>query len=225
MSQTVERTERGEHREAGEIVRYSLFDRILHWFVALTFVYLMLSGLALGYPRMTWLYDVLGGGQSVRWLHPVVGVAFTVGVVVMLVAWVRDMTFGSVDRQWAKRLRTYTSQGHTDLDVGRYNAGQKGYFWYALVTGILLLLTGIPLWFPDSLALGLLRVSRVLHHVLFLLTVAGFIVHVYMSTAMFPGTLSALTSGTVTRRWAAWHHPAWFRDRDRKDRSSTTAAE
>ncbi|MPZ89698.1 MAG: hypothetical protein GEU81_16900, partial [Nitriliruptorales bacterium] len=118
-----------------------------------------------------------------------------------------------------------TSQGHTDLDVGRYNAGQKGYFWYALVTGILLLLTGIPLWFPDSLALGLLRVSRVLHHVLFLLTVAGFIVHVYMSTAMFPGTLSALTSGTVTRRWAAWHHPAWFRDRDRKDRSSTTAAE
>jgi len=41
-------------REEG-IVRYSLAERILHWFVALTFIYLMLSGVAVGYPRMAWL--------------------------------------------------------------------------------------------------------------------------------------------------------------------------
>jgi formate dehydrogenase subunit gamma len=205
-----------------EIQRYSLFDRVLHWFIALTFIYLVLSGLALGYPRMTWLYDALGGGQTVRWLHPVIGVVMTVAVAVMFVAWVRDMLFNSTDRQWVRSLRTYVRDGHTDADVERYNAGQKGYFWYAVITALLLLITGIPLWFPDSFAAGLLQASRFSHHALFLLAVAGFIVHVYMSTAMFPGTMSAMTEGTVTRRWAAFHHPAWFR---RTERESAPAGE
>jgi formate dehydrogenase subunit gamma len=65
-------------REEQGLVRYSLFDRILHWFVALTFIYLMLSGLALGYPRMAWLYDVLGGGSTVESVHPWVGAGFTI---------------------------------------------------------------------------------------------------------------------------------------------------
>jgi formate dehydrogenase subunit gamma len=207
-----------EHRT---IRRYSLGERILHWFVGLTFVYLMLSGFALAYPRMSWLYDVLGGGQTVRAVHPVVGVLFTVGVVLMVVVWVRDMRLTTVDREWARRLGTYVRSGHTGLDVDRFNAGQKGYFWYVLVTAVLLLLTGIPLWFPDIAALGFLRAMRVTHHVFFLLAVAGFIIHVYMSTAMFPGTITSMTSGEVSRGWAAHHHPRWFRKYDpaRADRT------
>jgi len=46
--------------------------------------------------------------------------------------------------------------------------------------------------------------------------IGGFIIHVYMSTVMFPGTLSAMTTGRVSRAWAAWHHPAWFRVQDRR---------
>jgi cytochrome b subunit of formate dehydrogenase len=32
-----------------------------------------------------------------------------------------------------------------------------------------------------------------------------------MSTVFLPGTMSSMTTGRVTRRWAAWHHPRWFR--------------
>lgn len=60
-----------------EVIRYRVSDRVAHWWVAGTFIYLMLSGLALGYPRATWLYDILGGGQTVRFMHPWAGVAFT----------------------------------------------------------------------------------------------------------------------------------------------------
>jgi formate dehydrogenase subunit gamma len=197
-----------------EIVRYSLADRVAHWFVAITFIYLMLSGLALGYPRTAWLYDILGGGQTVRFLHPWVGVAFMLGIVYMLFAWTRDMLFDDSDREWTRNMRAYVREGHVDVDVGRYNAGQKGYYWFAVVTGVLLLLTGIPLWYPWMLGAGWNQVARLLHHVLFLLTVGGFIIHVYMSTAMFPGTIRGMTSGRVERRWAAFHHPRWFRDRD-----------
>jgi formate dehydrogenase subunit gamma len=200
-----------EVRYGSGIVRYTLADRILHWGVALTFIYLMLSGFALGYPRMAWLYDVLGGGQTVRFLHPWVGVAFTAGIVIMLFKWVRDMLFDDVDREWRRRLRVYVKEGHVDLDIGKYNAGQKGYYWFAVVTGVLLLITGLPLWLPATLSSGWNQVARLLHHALFLLTIGGFIIHVYMSTTMFPGTFGSMTSGRVERRWAAFHHPRWFR--------------
>jgi formate dehydrogenase subunit gamma len=201
--------------EPGEgVVRYSLAERILHWFVALTFIYLMLSGFALGYPRMAWLYDVLGGGQTVRFLHPIVGIAFTVGFVLMLVVWVRDMVFDAKDRAWARDLRNYVREGHSSVDIDRFNAGQKGYFWFAVVTGVLLLLTGIPLWFPGLMSAGWNQFARLLHHAVFLLTVGGFIIHVYMSTVMLPGTMPGMTGGRVTRAWAAWHHPSWFRKQE-----------
>jgi formate dehydrogenase subunit gamma len=200
--------------DRGELVRYSLFDRVTHWFVAVTFIYLMLSGLALGYPRTAWLYDILGGGQTVRFLHPIVGVAFTIGIVVMLVAWFGDMVFEKLDREWARNLGSYAREGHTDLDVGRFNAGQKGYYWFAVISGILLFLTGIPLWFPTLFGGALHLAMRLTHHALFLLSVGGFILHVYMSTAMFPGTMRGMTEGRVSRRWAAWHHPRWFRNEE-----------
>ncbi|MGH2750116.1 MAG: formate dehydrogenase subunit gamma [Actinomycetota bacterium] len=196
------------------ILRYSLAERVLHWSVALTFIYLMLSGFALGYPRMAWLYDVLGGGQTVRFLHPIVGVAFTIGVVLMLVLWLRDMVFDARDRAWARDLRSYVREGHSQVDIDRFNAGQKGYFWFAVVTGVALLITGLPLWFPGLMSSGWNQFARLLHHAIFLLTVGGFIIHVYMSTVMLPGTMPGMTGGRVTRAWAAWHHPSWFRKQE-----------
>jgi formate dehydrogenase subunit gamma len=202
-----------ERREA-TIERYSATERIVHWIVGITMIYLILSGLALGYPRMAWLYDILGGGQTVRWLHPIVGVAFTAGVIVMLFMWLRDMLFDDSDREWMRGLRTYVREGHSVADVGRFNAGQKGYYWFAVITGLLLLITGIPLWFPDLLSSGWNQVSRLVHHIVFLLSVAGFIIHVYMSAVMLPGTMAGMTSGRVSRAWAAWHHPRWFRSKE-----------
>ena len=212
MTTVAHRTET-QRREAG-VERYSMFERVLHWFVTITMIYLILSGLALGYPRTAWLYDILGGGQTVRFLHPIVGVAFTIGVIVMLFAWLRDMLFDDSDRQWARDLGRYVREGHSEADVGRFNAGQKGYFWFAVVTGILLLLTGLPLWFPSLLNAGWNQFARLFHHVLFLLSVGGFIIHVYMSTVMLPGTVEGMTSGRVSRSWAAWHHPRWFRSKE-----------
>ncbi len=204
--------------EGGEITRYGFFERIVHWFVALTFVALLVSGLALAYPRMAWLATVFGGGQTMRWLHPVIGVGFSVGLCLMLALWVKDCLFTTVDWEWFRRLGQYLREGHAGLDVGKYNGGQKGYFWWSIVTGLALLATGIPLWFPLGVGSGFLRAMRISHHLFFLLALAGFIIHVYLSTAAFPGTMAAMTSGKVTRAWAAWHHSRWFREHDQGGR-------
>jgi len=198
--------------EPQEITRYKLFERVVHWEVAVTFVALMLSGMALAYPRVAWLSGLFGGGQTMRAAHPWIGVAFTVGVLAMLVLWARHMRFERGDREWVRRLPRYTRDGHTGLDVGRFNAGQKGYFWVVIVASLVLLLSGIPLWYPWMLSSGWNQWSRLVHHAAYLLMVAGFIIHVYMSTALLPGTMTAMTTGKVSRRWAAWHHPRWFRE-------------
>ncbi len=223
MSRVAERPVSGATAEPETVQRYSFFDRVLHWTTTLAFLYLFLSGLALGYPRMAWLYDILGGGQTVRYLHPIIGVVFTVGVVVMLVVWFREMLFREPDGLWVRRVGRYAREGHVGLDVGKYNAGQKGYFWWALITGVLLLLTGIPLWFPHRWVAEVEQVARLAHHALFLLAVAGAIVHTFMSTVLLPGTMRSMTTGKVTRAWAAWHHPRWFRDQERSAEESDAA--
>jgi formate dehydrogenase subunit gamma len=207
--------------ESGEgLQRYNLFERILHWTVAITFIALLLSGLALGYPRLYWLSGLFGGGQTMRAAHPWIGVVFTAGILVMLVMWAKPMRTDAEDRMWLRRIREYVATGHNGVDNGRWNAGQKLYFWFSVVFAVILLITGIPLWFPSSWGSGLLQWSRFLHHVVFLLTVAGFIIHVLLSALIFPGTMDGMTSGRVSTAWAAHHHPRWFREqRDRAERA------
>jgi formate dehydrogenase subunit gamma len=205
--------------------RYNLFERIVHWTVAITFIALMLSGLALGYPRLYWLSGLFGGGQTMRAAHPWIGIVFTVGIVAMLVMWAKPMRTDAEDRRWMKEIRQYVSTGHSDVDTGRWNAGQKIYFWYSVVLAMILLVTGIPLWFPSSWGGGLLQWSRFIHHVMFLLAVAAFIIHVLLSALLFPGTMDGMTSGRVSTAWAAHHHPRWFREQrdggERVDQAET----
>ncbi len=203
----------GSSAEHG-ILRYVFAERLVHWFVALTFIALMVSGLALGYPRAYFLSGLFGGGQTMRFLHPWFGVGFTLGLLWMLVKWTRDMRFTAADREWARKFKTYASSGHSGVDTGRYNAGQKGYYWASIVGGVVLFITGLPLWYPWLTGSGIHQIARLLHHATFLFMVGGFMIHVYLSTVGFPGTLSAMTTGRVTRAWAAYHHPGWFRERD-----------
>ena len=218
MSEILTAEERERERRPGVIVRHTFGIRVMHWWTAITFIYLLLSGFALGYPRMAWLQNLMGGGQSVRFLHPWVGLGFVVGLGFMLVTWIREMTFHSHDRKWFRQLETYIRTGHTNTDTDKWNAGQKSYYWFSIVNGLLMLLTGIPLWIPDLLPRTLNLVSRFGHHGLFLLAAGFFIIHVYLSTAAFPGTFRSMTSGTVERAWAAFHHPRWFRRLERKSK-------
>jgi formate dehydrogenase subunit gamma len=211
--------------ESPDLVRYTLFERLLHWVVAISFVALMLSGLALAYPRLAWLSGLFGGGQTMRAAHPWIGLVFTAGLVLMLLVWGRGMWLDRSDWTWFRRLREYARHGHVAVDSGRWNGGQKGYFWASLVLGIVLLVTGLPLWFPSIAETGIRQLSRLAHNAAFLLMVGGFIVHVLLSAFLFSGTMAGMTSGRVTRAWAAWHHPRWYREQVAAERAATERSE
>ena len=70
-------------RPPGYIERYDAATRINHWIVAISFVLVALSGLALFHPAMFWLTNLFGGGPWTRILHPFIG-CFMVGLFFLL---------------------------------------------------------------------------------------------------------------------------------------------
>ena len=201
---------------ARRVLRYSFRERAVHAGAALSYVYLLLTGLAFWTPALYWLAIVLGGGYLSRLLHPWVGVLFSMVVFNMYVMWRRDMRTTDADRAWRKEILRYIrNEDATMPPAGRFNFGQKQLFWLMVAGGLALLVSGVALWLVASIPreLRVLRDAAVLvHAVAALLTIGGFIVHLYMGLLVVPGGLSAILHGEVTERFARHHHPLWLAD-------------
>ena len=136
---------------SGKIVRYAFLERLVHWIAAISYVYLLLTGLAFWTPALFWLAIVLGGGFLSRALHPAVGVAFAAIVLWMYSIWRRDMRITAVDRDWRKAMRHYVrNEDHLVPAAGRFNYGQKVLFWVLVWGALVLLVSGIVLWFATA---------------------------------------------------------------------------
>jgi formate dehydrogenase subunit gamma len=78
----------------------------------------------------------------------------------------------------------------------------------------------LVLWFTEYIPWSLrpLRYAAVLvHPIAFLVTMGGFIIHVYVGTAMVRGGFNAIVRGYVTKSWARYHHRLWFERISRQD--------
>jgi formate dehydrogenase subunit gamma len=202
---------------AARVVRYTFRERVVHLAAAVSYVYLLLTGLAFWTPAMYWLAVVLGGGYLSRVLHPWVGLVFSGAVAIMYAIWRRDMRTTDADRAWRKAVLHYIRNEDAKVPAAsRFNFGQKQLFWIMVGGGLALLVSGLVLWFVASLPweLRALRYAAVLvHAVAALVTIGGFIVHLYMGLLVVPGGLSAILHGTVSEQWARHHHPLWLADR------------
>lgn len=203
-----------------ELLRHSTYTRVVHWTVAALFILALLSGFALYTPWLyRWLTPLFGSGPRARELHPWFGLAFVVAFVFLFVHWLRPMKWTSDDGRWMRSLRAYVTNEHA-LEpeyVGFFNAGQKLYFWAILITAILFVVTGILMWFPNTFGRITFAVSYFVHDIAALVMLVALIVHFYEGTAQQPGTFRAMTRGTVERRWAWTHHPAWYRGATGRD--------
>ncbi len=196
------------------IERYNLRERAMHWLTALTFMYGLATGLAFYSPHLFWLAVILGGGPTSRFWHPVISLLFFAGTIWMHDMWHREMAMTETDKRWLKRMENYAKNRDELMPLQeRFNAGQKLYYWLMVYGAIALLLSGFFLWFPEqvSFRVAWIRSLMVLiHEIAALLTIGGFIVHVYMSVFFVPGSMEAMTVGHVSRAWARAHHRLWY---------------
>ncbi len=197
----------------GELLRHPVYTRVLHWLVAFFFIPSLLSGLAIYSPWLyRWIAPLFGGGPLTRFLHPWFSLGFVVVFALQFVNWLRPMMWTADDTRWLRNIRAYVTNAEPvePSSVGFFNGGQKAYFWTIAVSALVFLLTGLALWFPDATGRRVVIISYILHDLAALVMLGGFIIHVYEGTASQPRTFRSMTRGTVTRRWAWTHHPAWY---------------
>jgi formate dehydrogenase subunit gamma len=196
------------------ILRYTLIERVVHWIAALTYGYVLLTGLAFYSPHLYWIATLLGGAPTSRFWHPWIALVFMAVLAWMLRAWLGDMRITANDRAWGKVVKRYIENQDEGLPpIDRFNLGQKYFFWVMLFAGIVLLLSGIVLWIPETLPWSLrdVRYAAILLHVSSaLITIGAFIIHVYMGTAVVRGGFTSIIRGEVSPAWAKMHHRLWY---------------
>jgi formate dehydrogenase subunit gamma len=212
-----------------EIVRYTLKERMCHWIAGVSYLYLLLTGLALFTPYLYWIAYVLGGGPTIRFWHPWVGLIFFVCVLWMQAMWGADMKTTKEDLEWRKTIKSYvTNRDDQVAPAGHFNSGQKQFYWIMFWGTIVLLITGVLMWFPEMVSghqantrgHGLMPLIVFLHCVGALATIGAFIIHVYMGIFFVSGGLHGILWGRVPVSWAKTHHRLWYEKVLQQDRQS-----
>jgi formate dehydrogenase subunit gamma len=183
--------------------------------VALTFILLAISGLALFHPYFFPLSGVLGGGPWTRILHPFIGVALILFFGSMFFRFRKLCIMESIDWEWLRHSREMINGDDRNMpEAGKMNGGQKLLFWLLVACMALLVLSGIVMWrayFSFLFPAALIRFAAVVHAATGAGMIALIIGHIYLSI-WTKESIGAMLYGTVRRAWAKQHHPAWFRE-------------
>ena len=205
-------------RSGKRVRRYTTPEMTVHWILASTFVLLALSGLILLYGR--WLLIPLLGasGFSVtatvcKLLHNYVGLLFAAIVPIAFFLYLKDSLFNlKVDGRWFMRAGGYF--GGEEPSSGKVNAGQKMWYWVAMLGGFVLIASGLSLDFTNFFQQGRewLQGAHVVHTIASIGVIAFFIVHLYLATVGVEGALESMLDGHVDANWAKQHHDLWYQE-------------
>jgi formate dehydrogenase subunit gamma len=202
------------------ILRHGVAERMVHWAIAIVFVFLFMSGLALFHPVFFWLAGFFGGGAFMRWLHPIAGVLLAGSFAWYAAKLVRDNRWLPADSAWVQNMWRYMRKEYEPGDTHKYNAGQKLMYWSMVPIIAVLLVSGIVLWQPSfafdpaaraTFGAGLRRFAGLAHAICAFVMFIGIGVHVY-AAYWTKGSIRSMVRGTVSRAWARFHHPAWYRE-------------
>ncbi|HOZ45622.1 MAG TPA: cytochrome b/b6 domain-containing protein [Candidatus Hydrogenedentes bacterium] len=186
--------------------RLGFGERLIHACALLSCVTLAVTG----------LIAAIGFGSRIHgWLwiiHAFAAPVFCFALLAVVAMWARDGRFAGYDWKWMLYMGGYVGIGkHKALPAGRFNAGQKMYFWMIAGLGLLVVFSGIGRMFPvfsDEIQ----QYLYYLHRYATLLATMVVIGHAYLGTLANPGTFQAALTGRVSEPWARRHHPVWWEE-------------
>jgi formate dehydrogenase subunit gamma len=230
---------RVEHGFSGRLIeRFNNIERFSHWLTATSFIVLGLTGLNMLYGRYV-IRPVIGAEafsaitQWGKYTHNFMGFAFMVGLVLILILWVRDNIPNRYDWEWMKKGGGLFTKG-THPPARRFNAGQKVIFWLVVLTGASLSFSGLCLLYPFTFApfqgtfaalnaIGFdlpaqitpmkeMQLTQLWHTVLSLAMIAVILAHIYIGWIGMEGAFDAMGNGYVDENWAKEHHSVWVQE-------------
>jgi formate dehydrogenase subunit gamma len=207
-----------EQKPSGRTLRrWNLPERVLHWYTAVLFILLAVTGLSLLFGRAV-LIPVLGYSGFSGWaqlsiyVHNYLGPFFVVGVVLEIIAWIRFNLPDKTDWDWLKQGGGMVGKGKHP-HAGRINAGEKLFtFWIGMVVlGIAVSITGLFLlgWIGSGMR-ETMQIANVVHSVASVVYVAIMLGHIYLGAWGVEGAFEAMWKGEVSEEWAKQHHDKWY---------------
>ena len=203
-------------RSGIKIPRFNGFERFSHWLTAVSFVVLGLTGLNITFGKIL-LLPLIGPddfsefAQAAKYVHNFVSFSFVAGLILVVALWIRDNIPRQVDITWLKEGGGFIKSKHPP--AGRFNAGEKLVFWFALGAGAAVIVSGYLLMFPFYVTdIAGMQIAQIVHAVVAVFFVAVILAHIYIGTLGMEGAFEAMAEGTVDLNWAREHHSIWFEE-------------
>ncbi len=205
-------------RSGVKIERFTLGERVLHWYMAVVFIIMAVTGLSLLLGRLALIPlfghpAVAGYLQASKALHNYCGPLLLAGFLLAAIAWIRYNIPKKLDLQWFKNMGGMIGHGRRP-HAGKVNGGEKAWFWLVVVFGIGVGITGVLLDFPIwGQTRYTMQVSQAIHAIVAIVFVAVFFGHVYVGTLGIEGVFEAMWAGSVDAVWAQQHADLWYQEK------------
>ncbi len=204
------------------VPRWALWERVMHWYTAVLFIILAVTGLSMLFGRVV-LIPLLGAKGFSMWAifsinaHNVVGPFFSIGVFAMLLFWVKNNIPNALDIKWLGAGGGIIGSAHPS--AGKANGGEKIWYWIVILVGLLAVCgTGFALigW-AAQFGLGdttraTMQTMHQVHAIAAIVWIVVFFGHVYIGTIGTEGALEGMATGRVSVEWAREHHDLWYEE-------------
>lgn len=199
-----------------KIIRFTFIERFNHWMTATAFILLALTGLNYIFGKRL-LFPLMGPDAFATWtqwakyIHNFVSWPFMVGLVLMILFWLRDNIPDRSDARWIREGGGRVGDKHPP--ARRFNAGQKLIFWSVVIGGCALSVSGLMMLFPFTVA-GIegMQIAQYIHAVVGVGLIAVIFAHIYIGSIGMEGAYDAMGSGEVDLGWAKTHHSLWVEE-------------
>lgn len=206
--------------DGNKIYAFSKGTRFIHLLAAISWIILVPTGLIIMFGKE------FGGGffvRTCRYLHDFATVIFAIAILPMFVIWFKRMLPTFYDIKWMMIVGGYLSKNIKTIPAGKFNAGQKMWYWVAMLGGFFMILTGAAMFFIDfnipsiNSFLGLsqieiLRLSAIVHNILGIVCATFLLVHIYMSVFAIKGAIHSMISGYMEEEEVYVLHHYWYRE-------------
>ena len=207
---------------SGKMVkRFTDYERIVHWVLAIVFLFLALTGLILllGRPLLIPLFgkevfSLLASASKEG--HNLFGPLFLVSLLMMIFSFVRRNIYEKGDLTWLLKGGGFIGSGH--VSGGFFNMGEKTWYWIVILVGLVISVSGLILVSPNfGQSRVIMEITHVIHVIGAMILIVISIGHMYMGSIGTEGTLEGMKSGYVDINWAEAHHDRWGEECRRND--------
>jgi formate dehydrogenase subunit gamma len=195
------------------VFRFSDYERVLHWVLAIVFIFLAVTGLTLLFGR-TLLIPLLGHeffsilASASKEGHNLFGPVFQVALLLMLFSFVKRNIYARGDMTWL--LKGGGMIGKSHASGGFFNMGEKSWYWLVILIGLVISVSGFILVTPNfGQGRIVMELSHVVHASAAIILIAVSFGHIYLATAGTEGTNEGMKTGYVDIKWAEAHHDRW----------------